>query len=183
MLDSTTRGSSPRELRGEERKLWVRVRQTLWDYEPLRASHAEIVIWVQGGDVRLTGRVRTLAQKTIASVLVARVPEVDAVANELIADAEVVRSVADTLARDSRVAPYVLQVSARHGLVALTGEVPDEETRQAAMEVAALAPLVDAVRDRLTVGGPRFAPYALAPLQATAGALPAAEAEEPVAAR
>jgi hypothetical protein len=112
----------------------------------------------------------------VAAVLVARLPGVDSVSNELIADAEVVRSVADTLARDSRVAPYVLQVSARHGLVSLAGEVPDDATRQAAMEVAALAPMVDAVRDRMTLGGQRFAPYALAPIQASAGALPAAQA-------
>jgi osmotically-inducible protein OsmY len=172
MLDSMTRGSSPRQLRGEERKLYAQVRQTLWDYEPLRAAHAEIVIWVQGHDVRLSGRVRTLAQKSIAAALVARLPEVDGVSNELVADAEVVRSVADALARDSRTGPYVLQVAAMHGLVSLVGDVPDEATRQAAMEVAASAPWVDAVRDRLTVGGSRFDAYALTPSQRRSYALP-----------
>ena len=172
MLDSMTRGSSPRDLRGEERKLYARVRQTLWDYEPLRASHAEVVIGIPGHYVLMSGRVRTLAQKSVAAALVARLPEVGGVSNELVADAEVVRSVADALARDSRTAPYVLQVSVTHGLVSLTGDVPDEATRLAAMEVAAAAPLVDAVRDRLAVGGPRFDAYAITPSQRRSYALP-----------
>jgi osmotically-inducible protein OsmY len=55
-----------------EKKLYTRVRRTLWDYEPLRASHAEIDIEVQGDQVRLRGRVRTLPQKMIAEALVTR---------------------------------------------------------------------------------------------------------------
>src|SRR5207248_4894235 len=33
-----------RELLRGEKKIYTRVRRTLWDYEPLRASHAEIFI-------------------------------------------------------------------------------------------------------------------------------------------
>src|SRR5919197_158669 len=131
-----------RELRGDEKKRWVKVRQALWDYEPLRASHAEIQIDVQGRTVRLSGRVRTLSQKVIAGLLVQRLPEVDAVANELLADAEVVRAVADVLARDERTAPYVIQVEARDGVVTLRGEVASEGIKQAAVEVASQAPAV-----------------------------------------
>jgi osmotically-inducible protein OsmY len=159
-----------RELRGDEKKRWVTVRQTLWDYEPLRASHAEIQIDVQGRTVRLSGRVRTLSQKVIAGLLVQRLPEVDAVANELLADAEVVRAVADVLARDERTAPYVIQVEARHGVVTLRGEVASEATRQAAVELTSRAPSVAAVHDRLTIGGPTYQPYALRPARPAATA-------------
>ena len=147
--------------RGPDKKLWVKVRQTLWDYEPLRASHAELGIEVRGGMVRLSGRVRTVAQKIIAEVLVKRLDGVEMVSNELIADPEVIRSVADALAADPRTAPYVIQVDARHGVVSLTGDVPDEATQQAAIALAAQSPLCAAVRDKLTMGGPTYDPYAL----------------------
>src|SRR3979411_3222310 len=91
-----------RELQREEKKLYTRVRRVLWDYEPLRASHAEIFIDVEGDAVRLRGRVRTLPQKIIAEVLVERTTDVGSVLNELVADPEVVRAVADALAQDER---------------------------------------------------------------------------------
>ena len=54
-----------RELQRAEKKLYTRVRRVLWDYEPLRASHAEIYIDVEGNLVSLRGRVRTEPQKLI----------------------------------------------------------------------------------------------------------------------
>src|SRR5215471_20366907 len=99
-----------RGLSKPERKLYTRVRRVLWDYEPLRASHAEIFIDVDGDRVRLRGRVRTLPQKLIAGVLVQRMQDVGSVSNDLIADPDVVRSVADALARDERTAAYVIQL-------------------------------------------------------------------------
>lgn len=150
-----------RELRGDERKLYIRVRQTLWDYEPLRASHAQMQIEVHGNDVWLRGRVRTLSQRSMAEVLVRRMDGVASVQSDLVADADVIRSVADELAADARTAPYVPRVECRHGLVVLRGNVPNESVRQSAIEVASLAPLVAGVRDELTLGGPTFQPYAL----------------------
>ncbi len=150
-----------RELRGEEKKLYSRVRQTLLQYEPLRASHAAIEIDVQGRMVRLHGRVRTIAQKIVAEALVKRMSDVEMLSNELISDAEVTREVANALAYDERTAPYVIRVDVRHGVAHLLGEVPNEETRRVAGEVAARAPHVADVRDELTVGGPTFKPYAL----------------------
>jgi osmotically-inducible protein OsmY len=129
------------------------VRRVLWDYEPLRASHAEIFIDVEDNQVRLRGRVRTLPQKLIASGIVRRMPEVGAVVNELIADPEVVRAVADALAQDERTAAYVLRVEARHGVVTLRGEVPSQAVQDAAMAIASGVPLVATVRNMTTVGG------------------------------
>ena len=104
-----------------EKKLYTRARRVLWDYEPLRASHAEIYIDVDGDHVRLRGRVRTLPQKLIASVLLSRMQDVGSVDNDLVADPEVVRAVADALAQDERTAAYVIRVDARHGVVMQIG--------------------------------------------------------------
>jgi osmotically-inducible protein OsmY len=142
-----------RPLERSEKKTYTRVRRVLWDYEPLRASHAEIYIDVEGDQVRLRGRVRTLPQKLIASGIVARMPEVGEVVNELIADPDVVRAVADALAEDERTAAYVLRVDARHGVVTLRGEVPTQSVQEAAMATAASVPLVATVRNLTTIGG------------------------------
>src|SRR5438105_5210397 len=142
-----------RDLERAEKKLFSRVRRVLWDYEPLRASHAEIDIAIDGQTVGLTGRVRTLPQKLIAKVLVERLTDVGEVLNELIADPEVVRAVADALAQDERTAAYVIRVESRHGVVVLRGEVPSEVVRQAAYDIAAMAPLVGSVRNALVIGG------------------------------
>src|SRR5436309_190441 len=160
-----------RELSKAERKLYSRVRRELWDYEPLRASHAEIFIAVERDQVALRGRVRTMPQKIIAEMLVRRMSDVGSVTNDLIADPEVIRAVADALAQDERTAPYVLRVDARHGIVILRGEVPSQAVQQAALEIAATAPLVHSVRNQLTIGGE--------PLAAVALSRPSETADEP----
>jgi osmotically-inducible protein OsmY len=160
-----------RELQKHEKKLYTRVRRVLWDYEPLRASHAEIFIDVQATGVQLRGRVRTLPQKIIAEMLVKRMSDVGTVTNMLIADPEVVRAVADDLSVDERTAPYVIRIDSRHGVVTLRGEVPSEAVQNAAIEIAARVPLVGSVRTQLVVGG------AVRP--AVALARPALAADEP----
>lgn len=142
-----------RGLERAEKKLHSRVRRVLWEYEPLRASHAEIDIAIVDQTVRLRGRVRTLPQKLIARVLVERMTDVEEVTNELIADPEVVRAVADALAEDERTAAYVVRVDSRHGIVVLRGEVPSEAVQQAAIDIAGAVPLVSSVRNALAVGG------------------------------
>jgi len=160
-----------RALERGEKKTYTRVRRVLWDYEPLRASHAEIFIDVEGDEVRLRGRVRTLPQKLIAEGLVNRMPEVSAVVNELIADPDVVRSVCDALAQDERTAAYVLRVDSRHGVVSLRGEAPSEAVQEAAMAIAASVPSVVTVRNQMTIGGD--------PRPAVALARPSPVADEP----
>ena len=142
--------------------IYSRVRRVLWDYEPLRASHAEIFIDVQGPHVTLRGRVRTLPQKLIAGVLVERMAEVDAVTNLLVADPEIVRAVADALAQDNRIAAYVIRVDARHGVVVLRGMVASEVVQAAALEVTSSVPEVAGVRNQLTIGGDARPAVALA---------------------
>ncbi|HYY87792.1 MAG TPA: BON domain-containing protein [Chloroflexota bacterium] len=168
-----------RELRGEEKRLYTRVRRLLWDYEPLRASHAEIHIHVHNRAVRLRGRVRTLPQKIIAAALVSRMPEVDSVSNELIADPEVVRDVADALAQDERTAAYVVRVEARHGIIFLRGELPSDEVEQAVVEVASGVPTVASVRSTLTRGGEPLSAVSLPRLSGSQKMLSADAASEP----
>lgn len=141
------------DLARAEKKLYTQVRRVLWDYEPLRASHAEIYIDVEGDHIKLRGRVRTLPQKLIASVLVERMPDVSSVSNELIADPEVVRAVADALAQDERTAAYVIRVDSRHGVVSLRGQVPSEAIQATATEIASHIPTVQSIRNQLTIGG------------------------------
>ncbi|MCA1644768.1 MAG: BON domain-containing protein [Chloroflexi bacterium] len=160
-----------RDLERAEKKLYSRVRRVLWEYEPLRASHAEIDIGVAGQVVRLRGRVRTMPQKLIAGVLVERMTDVEEVTNELVADPEVVRAVADALAQDERTAAYVLRVHARHGIVVLRGEVPNQDVQRAAIDVAAMVPLVSSVRNALAIGGEAQSPVALARPSITADEL------------
>jgi len=160
-----------RDLERAEKKTYSRVRRVLWDYEPLRASHAEIFIDVAGDGVRLRGRVRTLPQKLIAAMLVERMAEVGLVTNDLIADPDVVRKVADALAQDERTAAYVIRVDSRHGIVTLGGEVPTAAVEQAAIDIASGVPDVLTVRDKLTIGGPVLPPVAL-PRPSTALAVP-----------
>jgi osmotically-inducible protein OsmY len=142
-----------RDLERAEKKLYTRVRRVLWEYEPLRASHAEIDIAIARGSVVLRGRVRTMPQKLIAKVLVERMTDVDDVTNELISDPEVVRAVADALAQDERTAAYVIRVDSRHGVVVLRGEVPSDDVVQAAIEITATVPLVSSVRTALAISG------------------------------
>ncbi len=159
------------ELQKHEKKLFTRVRRVLWDYEPLRASHAEIFIDIHGDEVQLRGRVRTLPQKIIAEMLVRRMTDVGSVTNTLMADPEVIRAVADALARDERTAAYVIRVDSRHGIVTLRGEVPSEAVQNAALEIAAQVPLVASVRNQLVIGGETRPAVALA--------RPALAADEP----
>ena len=142
-----------RELHKQDKKLYTRVRRVLWDYEPLRASHAEVFIDVDHGAITLRGRVRTLPQKIIAEMLVRRTSDVETVTNALIADPEVIRAVADALAQDERTAPYVLLVDSRHGIVTLRGDVPSAAVQDAAADIAAQVPLVSSVRNQLAIGG------------------------------
>ena len=151
-----------RDLEKAERRIYSRVRRVLWDYEPLRASHAEIFIDVEGNAVRLRGRVRTLPQKLIAAALVERMTDVASMTNELIADPEVVRAVADALATDPRTAPYIIRVDSRHGIVSLRGEVPNEAIQQAATEITTAVPGVGSVRNQIATGGEVYPAASLA---------------------
>jgi len=142
---------SPRSLSGADRALFLAIRKTLWNYEPLRATRPALGVEVEDGRVRLSGRMRTLAMKEIAEYLLRRVDGVRAVRNDVVADPEVVRAVADALAADDKLAPVCIRVDVRNGDVLLMGTVADEGLVQRAQDVAGSVPQVSSVQSRLVV--------------------------------
>jgi osmotically-inducible protein OsmY len=137
-----------------DRQVLDRIRRTLWDYEPLRATRPDLDISVHEGLVHLRGRVRTSAIKEIAELLVHRLPAVRAVRNDLIADPEVVRAVADAFAVDPEIGPACPIVDCRDGVVILIGAVPSDEIARRAVELAIAVPLVASVTSHLRVVPP-----------------------------
>jgi osmotically-inducible protein OsmY len=150
----------PNGLKGADRRLFLAVRRRLLDHEPLRASHPQLGLDVDGGTVRLGGRVRTLALKEIAGYLCKRLEGVQEVRNELLSDTEVQRQVADALAADDKLGPLCLRVDVRDGVASLSGDLPTPELEEQAVRVARRAPGVADVRSELAVRPPQRPPTA-----------------------
>src|SRR3712207_5780150 len=100
-----------------DRRLFFKVRNTLWDYEPLRASGAQLAIDVEHQIVFVSGRVRSVAQKQVINALLGRIEGVRGVENGIVADPEIARDVALALARDTELASHVIQVVSQLGEV------------------------------------------------------------------
>lgn len=146
--------------READKRLFHEARRVLWEYEPLRATHPQLNLTVEHGVVRISGRVRTLAMKEIASYLLRRLPGVVRVQNELLADTELVRRVADVLAADPDLGPLCLRVDARDGVVTLAGDIPHPELEERALAVARRTPEVLDVISQITVRPPQRPPTA-----------------------
>ena len=171
-------GSFERE---SDRRTFLAIRRRLWEYEALRATRPELELEVRHGTVRLRGRVRTLAMKEIAGYLLAREEGVDLVQNDLVSDTEVIRDVADALALDEQLAPLCLVVDARAGIVTLSGELPEPELEQRAVDVAAAVPTVVSVLSNLQVRRRERPPTAPAPAPAPTGEAAASPAPDQAA--
>jgi osmotically-inducible protein OsmY len=105
---------------------------------------------VEGGMVRLTGRVRGAALKLAAEELVASTPGVVAVHNELIADDELALSVERAL-RASGLRLSELEISVLLGLVKLRGRAATKADREAAANIARAIPGVETVANDLAL--------------------------------
>jgi osmotically-inducible protein OsmY len=134
-----------------DRRLFFKVRNALWDYEPLRASGAQLTVDVAARIVQVSGRVRSVAQKQLIDALVGRVDGVRGVENRLVADPEIARDVALALARDTDLAPHVIQVISQLGEVTLYGTVPSETLRERAITIAAGLGVVHSVESGLAI--------------------------------
>jgi osmotically-inducible protein OsmY len=134
-----------------DRRLFFKVRNALWDYEPLRASGAQLTVDVASRIVQVSGRVRSVAQKQLIDALVRRVDGVRRVDNRLVADPEIARDVALALARDKELAPHVIQVISQLGEVTLYGTVPSERLRERAIAIAAGLGVVHSVESELSI--------------------------------
>ena len=134
-----------------DRRLFFKARNELWDYEPLRASGAQLTIDVSHQVVQVSGRVRSVAQKQLIDALLGRIEGVRGVENLLVADPEIARDVALALSRDGELAPHVIQVVSQLGEVTLLGTVPSETLKERAIEIAAGLGVVRTVENGLTV--------------------------------
>lgn len=139
-----------------DRALAQQVYSTVIAYEPLRATRPELRVWVENGQVRLSGRMRTLAMKEISEYRVHLLDGqgVRAVRNDVVADPELVRAVAVALATDDRLAAARIRVDAREGEVVLAGGLPDQGTIERAGKLAAAVPGVAAVDSHLLTLAP-----------------------------
>jgi osmotically-inducible protein OsmY len=146
-----------RDLAEPDYRLFLQVQRTLWDYEPLRATRAPLLVDVEAGHIRLAGRTRTEALRLISAYLVSFIPGVVQVDNEIVSDDQVVREVADALASDPLTAPYVLRLTARYGEVEISGEVTSGEAEVRAVELARSVPIVNGVRSEISIVRPRAA--------------------------
>lgn len=134
-----------------DRRLFFKLRNRLWDYEPLRASGAELALEVVHGVAEISGRVRTTAQKLLVTAFLRRIEGVRGVENNLVSDPEVVREVALGLARDRELAPCTLQVDSQLGNVRLVGAVPSRTAADRAVEIAQGLGIAYAVESHLEV--------------------------------
>ncbi len=110
-------------------------------------------VTVTDGVVTLTGHVSSRLRAEHLEAAVATVPGVQAVDNRLVCDDELEAHVAQALGADPRTRARPIAVHARHGVVTLSGSVPEAAVAEAATTVAAALPTVRAVVNRVTAPG------------------------------
>lgn len=142
----------------DDRRLFFKIRNRLWDYEPLRASGAELAVEVTHGVAHISGRARTSAQKQLITAFLLHLDGVRGVENTVVADPEVARDVAFALSRDREIAPCTIQVDSQLGNVRLDGSVPSEATAERAVEIARGLGIAHSVASRLVVRGVTVGP-------------------------
>jgi osmotically-inducible protein OsmY len=119
--------------------------------------HADDVeVAVDDGAVTLRGLVEVPSQRDRAERIVMAVPGVASVENRLrvwltVSVDDVAERVTDAIGRDAIVGTDAITISVENNDVTLTGTVGSAEHRDAALQAAAGAPGVAAVRDALTV--------------------------------
>lgn len=117
------------------------VEEALLSYPPLREAGCPINVEVKDGRVELTGIVRSLAMKEMASRLAWGIPGVKEVVNNLLVDSQLEGEVAKRIASDPQTKPWAcsIRVQVIRGQVRLKGNVP-QEAREVIRKVAAGTP-------------------------------------------
>lgn len=110
-------------------------------------------VTVKDGVVTLEGHVSSRLRAEHIEAAVATVPGVRAVDNRLVCDDELEVQVAQALGADPRTRARPIAVHARHGVVTLSGRVPEAAVAEAATAVAAALPSVRAVVNRIEAPG------------------------------
>jgi len=130
------------------------VDRALWNDDVLRESdYHEIDVVVSNGVVSLNGYVMTLTIKARVEQAARTVHDALDFENHLIADDQVVIAVAQALDQDAHTREQIVYVSARNGIVSLSGEVSSAAVRAAVEECAASVPVVRGVLNHVQALG------------------------------
>jgi osmotically-inducible protein OsmY/sporulation protein YlmC with PRC-barrel domain len=130
------------------------VQAALASYKPVALYEGpHLRVTVTDGVVTLEGHVSSRLRAEHIEAAVATVPGVQAVDNRLICDDELEVQVAQALGADPRTRARPIAVHARHGVVTLSGRVPEATVAEAATTVAAALPAVRAVVNRIEAPG------------------------------
>lgn len=135
-------------------ELSAAVQAALASYKPVTLYEGpHLRVTVTDGVVTLDGHVSSRLRAEHIEAAVATVPGVQAVRNRLICDDELETQVAQALGADPRTRAWPIAVHARHGVVTLSGRVPEAAVAEAATAVAAALPAVRAVVNRIEAPG------------------------------
>lgn len=130
------------------------IEQALWGYPPVRSRDLPLDVDVfEDGRVRLSGYTPSLTIKEGVLEVASSVPGVEELEDRVYADPDLEVGVAQALANDGRtqhIPPGDVRLFAQLGVVVLVGRVPNEQDRQAAMNVAGEVEGVRRVIDRMS---------------------------------
>ena len=129
------------------------IEEALWSYPPVRSRDLPLdVDLLEEGRVRVSGYAPTLTIKEGVLEIVNSVSGVAEVEDRVHADPNLEIAVAQALATDDRtkhIPPGSVRLFAQLGVVVLVGRVPDQEDREAAVEVASEVDGVRQIIDRM----------------------------------
>jgi osmotically-inducible protein OsmY/sporulation protein YlmC with PRC-barrel domain len=135
-------------------ELRAAVEAALEGFKPITLyERPHVRVTVTDGVVTLMGHVSSRLRAEHLEAAVATVPGVQAVDNRLVCDDELETQVAQALGADPRTRARPIAVHARHGVVSLSGRVPEAAVAEAATAVAAALPTVRAVVNRIEAPG------------------------------
>lgn len=113
---------------------------------------------VDSGIAYIMGKASNAHEAAAAAAIASKVPGVRKVVNEIdiapgapVDDIEIKNAVNDALSTDTRLEPYTIETNVEDGDVYLDGEVEDEESMRAAVELASIAPGVKKVRSNIRI--------------------------------
>ncbi|HIC88966.1 MAG TPA: BON domain-containing protein [Anaerolineae bacterium] len=135
------------------------IQQKFYKFNPFRELGEPLGIEVEDGRVRLTGWVRTVSHKQMASRLAGEVDGVEMIHNDILVDDNLEVAAAEALGKDKHMLknfPGVL-VKSFLGHITLSGYVASEEERLRAEELVRGVPGVRGVTNDLIVDAAELA--------------------------
>ena len=126
----------------------------LWKDNVLRAiEHEQINVHVKNGDVHLSGHIVNTSSRNRIEHALRAIPGIQRFQNDLIMDDRLTNQVASSLGALEHTYDCKFFTGVSHGLVSLSGTVPDESVKLLAEKCAADHPNVRGVINHLRVSG------------------------------